>query len=621
LLTTHRAVLTLAIALAAAPALARGATLWTAAATEKIRADAAARPEATTAQLSAARNEFEAFQIVVTGPASGVSVTGAQLQGPGTIPAPKLFREDFIDVQRPSSVDGGTGRYPDALVPDVDDVVGEKRNAFPFDVSGGESRAVWVEFHVPPDAAPGAYQGAVTVHFDGGDHAVPVQLTVWGFGLPSTASLKTAFTMTASALQRQHGASGEALTALRQRYAQLALDHRISISNFWDDGNRDWSHIDNAYGPFLDGTASTQLAGAQMTSVQSGADLDSAAQHAEWAAHFREHGWFDRLFQYTCDEPPLTCNWSDIPSRAQAAKQGDPEFRTLVTTDLDQATQNGVLDAIDVMVPVVNFVDDRPVSDLGWTDGGDKSPDYARFAKSAPRKELWLYQSCMSHGCGGTVDIGNPSAEQRYYTGWPSYEIDASATRNRAMEWLSFRYGSTGELYYEMAQAYFNGDPWTDAWAFNGNGDGTFFYPGTPARIGGSTDIPVASLRMKMIREGMEDYEYLKLLSDLGGGQDAQQIAQQLFPRAYQTDVSADALMSARAALAQKIMERGGGGAPPVAAHASAGGASSDAGGDASANPFLGGGGCGSAGAGSDLAALLLIPSAVLFRRRRRARA
>ena len=62
----------------------------------------------------------------------------------------------------------------------------------------------------------------------------------------------------------------------------------------------------------------------------------------------------------------------------------------------------------------------------------------------------------------------------------------------------------------------FGDDAWTSQWDFNGNGDGTLFYPGTPERVGGATHVPVASIRLKMIREGMEDYEYLKLLADAG---------------------------------------------------------------------------------------------------------
>ena len=41
-----------------------------------------------------------------------------------------------------------------------------------------------------------------------------------------------------------------------------------------------------------------------------------------------------------------------------------------------------------------------------------------------------------------------------------------------------------------------------------GNGDGNLLYPGTPDRIGGQSFIPIASVRLKQLRDGMEDNEY-----------------------------------------------------------------------------------------------------------------
>ncbi len=602
----HAAAIVFAALLSIAPTSVHAASVWTSLASEKIRPDAAARAEGS-ATIAAAKNEFEAFQVVVTGPASHVSADASDFTGPGRIGGVKLYREELIDLARSSAEDGTAGRVPDALIPDVDDVVGEKRNAFPFDVPAGESRAIWVEVHVPANAAAGAYTDTVTVHSGEGDTAVPVALTVWDFALPSTSSLKTAFKMQYEGLPRAHGGvSGEALTELRQRYAQLALDHRFSISTLWDDGQQDdWSHVDRAYGPFLDGTASTQLEGAKLTSLESGADRGSVAQLADWAGHARAHGWFDRLFQYTCDEPPLTCQWSDIQPRAQAAKQGDPEFRTLVTTTMSDAQSHDVVQDIDVMVPPINFMDDRPSSAYGGKGGGETRSQYNAFLQADPKKELWLYQSCMSHGCGGTVGIEESSDDARYFTGWPSYVIDASAVRSRAMEWYSFRYGATGELYYETTQAYGDLDPWSSQWEFAGNGDGTLFYPGTPARIGGHTDIPVASIRMKMIREGMEDFEYLKMLSDLGGADDAKQIAAQLFPDAWKADAKPADVMAAREAIARNILQR----LPKSLALAGKLLPGGDGGGT--------GGGCGSTGHGGGLLALVLGPLALVWRRRR----
>jgi MYXO-CTERM domain-containing protein len=160
-----------------------------------------------------------------------------------------------------------------------------------------------------------------------------------------------------------------------------------------------------------------------------------------------------------------------------------------------------------------------------------------------------MYQSCMSHGCGGTSD---------YFNGWPSYMIDTASIRSRALEWLSFAWGVTGELYWESTWAYTHGDPWVTQYQFSGNGDGNLFYPGTPAKIGGTTHIPVASLRMKMLREGMEDYEYLKLLSDAGDPTLAHTLATTLFPNAW-TEPSISDLLQARETIANRIVELTGG--------------------------------------------------------------
>jgi glycosyl hydrolase family 123 len=550
---TRRALLL--AALAASPLAASAASVWTAVASEKIRPDAA--PRATTdATLQAARNEFEAFQVVVSGRATNVKVEATPLgSADGQIADPKLYREDFIDVHQPSALDGATGRWPDALVPAVDDVVGEQRNAFPFDVQDGESRAVWVEYYVPQGAKAGTYRGGVRVTSSEGEAVVPVTFTVWDFELPSTSSLRTYFGMSYGTIPSAHGVSGDADAQLRARYAAFALDHRISIT-VGDDGNDgDMDHFDRFYSPLIAGTAPTRLPGAKLTSVKLMANMSSANDQRRWTQHARSQGWMDRLFQYTCDEPPLTCAWGDIDARTKAAHDADPELRTLVTTTIWDASGNGVTGGLDILVPVVNWTDDKP----GTSDAGDQRGKYDGFLGSGKTKELWLYQSCMSHGCGGTVDIGNPSADDRYYTGWPTYMIDAPAVRNRAMEWISFAERATGELYWETTFAYTH-DAWSNQWDFSGNGDGTLFYPGTPSRIGGQTDIPVASIRLKMIREGMEDFEYLKLLADAGDPQLAHDIARKLFPTAYSTDgVDAASLMQARQAIAARIVQLRGG--------------------------------------------------------------
>ncbi len=600
----------LACALLASPFPAGAAQVWTTHATEKIRPSAAAR-DAGSARISAARNESEAFQVVVTGEARGVTAAATDLVGPATIGGVRLYREALITLWTPSALDGGTGPWPDALVPDVDEVAHERRWAFPFDVPAGESRAVWVEVHVPDDAPAGVYHGEVAIAWQGGGATVPVTLTVWPFTLPSTASLKSAFGLYYGDLPAAHGVSGDAFSALRALYGQFAVDHRVTLSKI-DDGNPDLAHLTAFYGEELDGTAATALAGARLTALE----FVGRSDYASWASWFDARGWSDRLFQYTCDEPPITCAWTDIPLLAQAARAVSPPLRTLVTTTIQEADANGVTGSIDVIVPVVNFMDDKPGSGFA----GDQRAAYGAFLAASPSRELWTYQSCMSHGCGGTVNMGSPSDQDLYFTGWPTYVIDAAAVRNRAMEWLSFKNGATGELYYETTMAYSH-DPWNDQWDFNGNGDGTLFYPGTPSLIGGTTDIPVASIRLKMIREGMEDYEYLRMLADAGEGDFARGVVDALFPHPYSTDIAPEALLAARETLAARIVELGLSGADPGVAPdpvaTTPGPIVTGAGSGASAgdpSPT----GCASGGAGGLLAGLGVVAAGAARRRRAR---
>jgi hypothetical protein len=193
------------------------------------------------------------------------------------------------------------------------------------------------------------------------------------------------------------------------------------------------------------------------------------------------------------------------------------------------------------------------------------------------------------------------------------------------MQWLAFRYRLAGELYYETAMAYGH-DPWANQWDFSGNGDGTLFYPGTPAKIGGATHVPVASIRLKMIREGMEDFEYLTLLSRAGGEAEARQIADALFPTAYATEVPAATLMAARERLAARIVALTATGGVPEPAPVEPGEpaplpddpapAPTDTAAEAAAGQLPVQGGC--AGGPAGLASALSLVAAAMVRARRR---
>ncbi len=152
---------------------------------------------------------------------------------------------------------------------------------------------------------------------------------------------------------------------------------------------------------------------------------------------------------------------------------------------------------------------------------------------------LWFYQSCASHGCN---IVGG-----HYFTGWPSYIIDVPGASNRVMQWIAWKYRIDGELYYSVDEAYGRGkDPWDSVFLVGGNGDGTLFYPGRPDHIGGRTDIPIESIRLKLIREGMEDYEYLALLAKLGGAKSADEYADRIVKKPYRWESQPETFLKVR---------------------------------------------------------------------------
>ena len=503
--------------------------------------------------VSGARNEFVSFQVVVNGNDTGASNVRASFPGVtgpgGTLGGEDLtlYREAYLNITQTSTPDVATGQWPDGLIPDVDEIAHEKRSAFPFNVPAHESRTVWIDVHVPAGEAVGDYQGQVAITADSGFSAtVPVTLHVLPATLPSTSSLASAFLIFSGNVCRAHTGSDCLSTTVRDdllaKYQRMALDHRFTLTNI-DYPGSDWSAFDAKYGPFLDGHADTRLQGAKATSVQYYTWPRDVSHYKAWADHLREKGWLDRGFDYTGDEPPYGISYADIATRAKVVREGAPDLRTLVTTTLAAADQNGVTDDIDTLVPVVNFIDGVTAPFLG-----DQRSLYDGWLQN-PTKRLWLYQSCMSHGCGyGSNAAGNVNG-----AGWPSYMVDASSARNRAMQWTAYLEGATGELYYETANML--PTAWTNQYSFNGNGDGTLFYPGTPGKIGGKTDVPVPSMRLKYLRMGMQDYEWLKLVSDAGDPDFAQTVARGLIPKASAVSDEGSAFETARRQLEQRYVE------------------------------------------------------------------
>lgn len=506
-------------------------------------------------ELFAARNEFVSFQVALHGGQTGMTVASLSLpslMGPGVITGKDitLYRETFLNITHPTTPDSQPGLWPDGLIPDIDELTGEKRLAFPFTVPPGEARAIWVDVHVPADARPGSYEGLAQVMTSDGAHVdLRIRLSVLDTHMPSTASLKTAFLVEPRAICfafTGSDCSEEVLLRLLPLFYRLGLEHRVTLAgglppvtqqSSWS--LRDWQAFERLWGPFLNGTTSSRLPGARVTSWRYlGPTSAESLQAFTRETHAR--GWLPLVFDYVGDEPPYWSTFEDIRQRAGLMRQAAPGLRTLLTSEIDSLAREDLEELVDIIVVLVNFIG-QPVPGVGT-----QRQRYDEFL-ALPRRELWLYQSCASHGCGSPVVENQPGQ------GWPSYMIDRPATKNRAMQWVAFLQEATGELYYQTLEML--STAWTDQYRWWGNGDGTLFYPGLPSIIGGSTEVPIPSLRLKLIRLGFQDYEWLKAVSDAGDPEYARRVALRVIPTPWRVPDDGALFETARLCLIRRYIQ------------------------------------------------------------------
>lgn len=551
---------------------------WALAAPAMEKLSPGARPSGSSAiHLSAARGECEGAQVFAPAPIEGVQARSGPLRSEGAEPiAVALYREAFVEVAQASNGEGRAGRWPDPLIPAVDPSLHQGRAAFPASSSGPEPVVIYFEVCVPPEARAGLYRTELEVTARGARSVrLPVTLQVRRFALPATSSLPTTFGFSGLSACSAHGRADDptCLDQLTRLYATSALRHRLSLHGMsmeappmrpGSPSRLDFGRYDAELAPFMDGTALPS--GARFTSTDvrlhpaARTDEQKVAYWRAFAAHLRERGWLSRAFVYAKDEPRP----EDLPEVRRFAglvHRADPELRVLVTASLDPLLEG----AADILAPNLNCLFPRGFDDYC---GGRVVPAPAYAGIRSRGAELWWYQSCGSHGCGPLPPLAVSAAA--YFRGWPSYAIDHPAALNRAMGVLAFRHGIGGELYYNTVEAYLPekpgpapGDPWKGVMRFHGNGDGTLFYPGLPSRIGGSSDIPIESLRLKHLRDGLEDYEYLALARSLGLEREAQRFAAALAPEPTSIERSPLAWQRARDRLASQIEEALASGVPP----------------------------------------------------------
>jgi hypothetical protein len=405
-----------------------------------------------------------------------------------------------------------------------------------FDVAAASNQSIWADVYIPKTAPSGVYGGLVTITENGSvTHKVPVSLRVRNFALPDAPSAKTMLFTSEGDIGPRYVGVGypnqgtpqyTMLQTVLQNQRLVAHRHRISLIG--DDATQTGTQPGPDYVGVLDGSyfsASNGYAGPgtdtgqDVYSIGTYGGLTEGSTQAQFTSTFNGwETWFEansastERFVYLCDEsacagstPTLTTQlgwWSAIAGVGS-------KLHTMATQPL--------LDAPATLSdPTSSWPFSAGVSGGGTSMGGTTAADQTAVdavLAAEPTRRLFAYNG-QRPGAGScaTEDDGVALREQP----WGQYKKKI----DRWFWWEATYYDDNQQGLgpvdlFSSADTFgtTSADPMYGQ-AGGANGNGVFLYPGTdtlfPASSYGIAG-PIASLRLKHWRRGLQDVDYLTL--------------------------------------------------------------------------------------------------------------
>jgi glycosyl hydrolase family 123 len=500
--------------------------------------------EAGTVSLKAARNEFTAFQLIIETdePVEGIDVGTVELKHPdGAVLKGRnvqILKEWYVEVRRASTGYEGTSLgpawYPDALMPKRPARLG---TGFPFsipdlynNIPNQRNHGIWVDIYIPnerPAAPPGRYTGDVGVQWEGGEGSVHIALDVWDFALPHENHLPGDIWNGSM----RHMSLEEELSyyqvARRHRFHPLIYAYRPELEVGGTNVSLDWTAYDQRVRRYLDGSAFTTEHGywgsgygVPITHMMLPFNVDSEKHPGgAWPIPEPNEG----------RTPEYEAVWKETARQIRAHLDAIPEAgKVRKISFLNGLDESYFESAYERMLYYGKLLHDG--LGRGWfeyrIDGG-----YSREVMKKLAAEVDLL---VCHSVSFDIDdvdyyrtlgvetwfYGPMIYEQRKNSGCGSNTfLDLDLLVNRAIGWVGWKYQS-GWVEWEFDwNAYAS---WYEAENFKEperifNGSGQLIYRGD---VMGYRE-PIASIRLKAQRRGLQDYEYFWLLSQTAGGKTA----------------------------------------------------------------------------------------------------
>ncbi len=518
--------------------------------------------------IAGAGNEHVPFQVVITAPVpegwrpkapEGFFATATDLvsQGGKIIPQKNinLYLEHYIQIYAISSPIGATGYWPDALAPLKEPFSMQAQYA----VVG--NRPVWIDVYIPSGTSKGIYKGTISVRrYDKVIETLALSVEVYGFSLPEETHLITYMNISKDEITRFYNkqqASPEMEETI-QNYFNFLFDHRMEtwfndplVPGITLNGeNVELKFNEQRYDYYMNRLKTKRVIleaapaeivrhlKAEPFSPVFNKVIKSYLMSVE--SFFSKHGWREHLvFNSPIDEPNTKDDYEKTRKWASLVHEAVPGVHFL-------ATESPVTDNPE-WGTLRGYVNDFCVHGNSLNDPEVKQALREEQAKGG---EATWYISC----------------DQAYPQ--PNYFIDAPALDPVMVPWITERYKMNGFLYWAANFWNQTPDPWLDPVTFISgfdcsggyvlNGEGSLIYPGNHTkRFTGQPDVngPASSIRFELLREGIEDYEYIWMLKNKGAADFADKIVKDMVIDVSAFSRNLKELYLARRAMAGKLEE------------------------------------------------------------------
>lgn len=542
-----------------------------------------------TVSLKAARNEVVACQIIVEvdRPVKGINIRSSDLTGPSSHRIRSsnvaLFREWYHFVPYSCEPRQGvrfplkSGWYPDALIP-----FDAAKHGAPFNIPGkdfystnkkGEpdqsldvqtNQAVWMDVYVPDDTPPGLYHGYLAVSAKNEPtQKIKLQLEVFDFKIPDEFHTTMEF--------MDYGRVSNGPEEVELKTYRMTTQHRVTlsstrmipdISGLAYDIEFDWERFDLRWGKYFDGSAFVEGPGKGQAVSHILLPFDARVWRADKTKRWWGHNWpfplpGDSTDQhFTPEYDAAFCEkllefenhfvqngWENINMLfwPEGVDEPQADLGEVGLKPLNMARHYGRLLELSGTSRIKYRLDIggglHSITDLNGD--GKIEPDTKEVVD-------YIQDVVDVWNCSGKwiePEILNMRAEENrwtdvwYYNGYPpatgTMMINGESLGFRNWQWIVWKYKLSGACDWEFGLTQ-GKDVFRQTITNDAEGypylRNMYIYPGDQIGLFGE---PLPSIRLKMIRRGLQDYEYFWLLTEKNndGGEAADKVVNRIVKR------------------------------------------------------------------------------------------